>query len=67
MEVLIMIFSTMTVKQPWTWLELMRPAGFFPKYKKLELKCTAARAVKKFGLPYLGMVPKTLEKYLSMH
>ena len=35
--------------------------------RKLELKCTAAKAVKKFGIPYLGMVPKTLEKYVSMH
>ena len=35
--------------------------------KKLELKCISARAVKKFGLPYLGEVPKTLEKYISMH
>ena len=35
--------------------------------RKLELKCISARAVKKFGLPYLGMVPKTLEKYISMH
>ena len=35
--------------------------------KKLELKCISARAVKKFGLPYLGVVPKTLEKFISMH
>ena len=35
--------------------------------KKLELKCISARAVKKFGLHYLGVVPKTLEKYISMH
>ena len=35
--------------------------------KKLELKCISARALKKFGLPYLGVVPKTLEKYISMH
>ena len=35
--------------------------------KTLELKCISARAVKKFGLPYLGVVPKTLEKYISMH
>ena len=35
--------------------------------KTLELKCIAARAVKKFGLPYSGVVPKTLEKYMSMH
>ena len=35
--------------------------------KTLELKCIAAKAVKKFGLPYLGVVPRTLEKYISMH
>ena len=35
--------------------------------RKLELKCICARAVKKFGIPYIGLVPKTLEKYISMH
>ena len=35
--------------------------------KTLVLKCIAARAVKKFGIPYLGVVPKTLERYVSMH
>ena len=35
--------------------------------RKLELKCISARAVKKFGIPYLGVVPKILEKYISMH
>ena len=35
--------------------------------RKLELKCISARVVKKFGIPYLGVVPKTLEKYISMH
>ncbi|CAH3178482.1 unnamed protein product [Porites lobata] len=35
--------------------------------RKLELKCISAKAVKKFGIPYLGVVPKTLEKYISMH
>ena len=34
---------------------------------RLELKCISARAVKKFGIPYLGKVPKILEKYISMH
>ena len=37
------------------------------KRRKLELKCITARAVKKFRIPYLGVVPKTLEKYISMH
>ena len=35
--------------------------------RKLELKCISARAVKRFGIPYFGMVPKILEKYISMH
>ena len=35
--------------------------------RKLELKCINAGAVKKFGIPYSGVVPKTLEKYISMH
>lgn len=35
--------------------------------RKLELKCISARVVKKFRIPYLGLVPKTLEKYISMH
>ena len=34
---------------------------------KLKLKCISARAVKKFGIPYFGEVPKILEKYISMH
>ena len=35
--------------------------------RKLELKCISAKAVKKFGIPYLGVVPKTLENYISRH
>ena len=35
--------------------------------RKLELKCFSARAVKKFGIPYLGVVPKILENYISRH
>ena len=35
--------------------------------RKLDLKCISARAVKKLGIPYMGVVPKTLEKYISMH
>ena len=35
--------------------------------RKLELMCISARAVKKFEIPYLGVVPKILEKYISMH
>ena len=31
--------------------------------RKLKLKCISARAVKRFGLPYLGVVPKILEKF----
>ena len=34
---------------------------------RLRLKCIAARAVRKFGLCYVGLVPKTLERFLSSH
>lgn len=34
---------------------------------RLELKCIAARAVRKFGLSYFGVVPKTVEKFISLH
>ena len=34
---------------------------------RLELKCIAARAVRKFGLSYRGQVPKTVEKFISLH
>ena len=35
--------------------------------RTLKLKCIAARAVKKFGLSYFGIVPKTLERFISTH
>ena len=35
--------------------------------RKLELKCICARAVKNFGIPFVGLEPKTLEKYICMH
>lgn len=35
--------------------------------RKLELKCISARAVKRFGLSYSGVVPKILEKVTSMY
>lgn len=35
--------------------------------RKLKLKCLSARAVKRFGPSYLGVVPKMLEKFISMH
>ena len=35
--------------------------------RKLELKCISARAIKRFNLPYLGLVPKPLERYITMH
>ena len=35
--------------------------------RKLELQCIAAKSVKKLGISYQGVVPKTLEKYISMH
>ena len=41
--------------------------SFLQEKRKLELKCISARAVKRFELPYLGVVPKILEKFISMH
>ena len=35
--------------------------------RTLKLKCIAARAVRKFGLSYFGIVPKTLERFISLH
>ena len=34
---------------------------------RLRLKCIAARAVRKFGLCYVGIVPETLERFISSH
>ena len=45
----------------------VRARNFLSNIKTLELKCITARAIKKFRLPYLGVVPKTLEKFISMH
>jgi len=45
----------------------VRARNFLSHIKTLELKCITARAIKKFGLPYLGVVPQTLEKFISMH
>ena len=34
---------------------------------RLRLKCIAAKAVRKFRLSYVGIVPKTLETFISTH
>ena len=34
---------------------------------RLRLKCIAAYAVRKFRLSYVGIVPKTLERFISTH
>ena len=44
-------------KQPWMWL----------KQIALNLKCIAARAVQKFGLSYVGLVPKDVENLIISH
>ena len=41
--------------------------SFLQEKRKLELKCISARAVKRFELPYLGVVPKILEKFINTH
>ncbi|KAK2548551.1 Protein fem-1-like protein B [Acropora cervicornis] len=35
--------------------------------RRLRLKCIAARAVRKFGLCYVGIVPESLERFISSH
>ena len=35
--------------------------------RRLRLRCIAARAVRKFGLCYVGIVPETLERFISSH
>ena len=35
--------------------------------RTLRLKCIAARAVRKFGLCYVGIVPDTLARFISLH
>ena len=54
-------------KTPMDMAETDEARTILSERRKLELKCISARAVKKFGIPYLGEVPKTLEKYISMH
>ena len=41
--------------------------GILSEKRTLELKCIAAKAVKQYGLSYLGLVPSTLEKFINMH
>ena len=54
-------------KTPMDMAETDEARMILSERRKLELKCISARAVKKFGIPYLGEVPKILEKYISMH
>ena len=35
--------------------------------RTLKLKCIAAKAVRKFGLCYVGIVPKIVERFISTH
>ena len=54
-------------KTPMDMAETDEARMILSERRKLELKCISARAVKKFGIPFLGVVPKILEKYISMH
>ena len=54
-------------KTPMDMAETDEARMILSKRRKLELKCICARAVYRFGIPYLGLVPKILEKYISMH
>lgn len=57
MEELMQIWLTKIGKQPWMWL----------KQIELNLKCIAARAVRKFGLSHVGLVPKDVENLIISH
>lgn len=37
------------------------------KEMKPSLKCTAAKIITKFKIPYCGMVPKNLETFIGLH
>ena len=54
-------------KTPMDMAETDEARMMLSERRKLDLKCISARAVKKLGIPYMGVVPKTLEKYISMH
>ena len=54
-------------KTPMDMAETDEARMILSERRELELKCISARAVKKFEIPYLGVVPKILEKYISMH
>ena len=65
MEVFIMILSTNDGKTPMAIAQTDEARMILSSEKrKLELKCISAGAVRKFGIPYSGVVPKTLEKYV---
>ena len=52
---------------PMDMAESVEACTILSERRTLELKCISAKAVKKFGIPYLGVVPKILENYISRH
>ena len=54
-------------KTPMDMAESVEAVVILSERRTLELKCISAKAVKKFGIPYLGVVPKILENYISRH
>ena len=52
---------------PMDMAESFEACTILSERRTLELKCISAKAVKKFGIPYLGVVPKILENYISRH
>ena len=61
------LYSLLEFKTPTEMARTDEARWILSERKTLELKCIAARAVKKFGLPYKGLVPQTVEKYINMH
>ena len=47
--------------------ETQEARSFLSDRSSIQLQCIAAIAVKKFGLPYYGIVPKVLEEFIDRH
>ena len=54
-------------KTPMDMVESVEAAVILSERRTLGLKCISAKAVKKFEIPYLGVVPKILGNYISRH
>ena len=63
-----MILSTFMVKHQTTCMAKTDEAHLIlSESRNLELQCISARAVRKYRIPYVGVVPVILEKYIRRH